>query len=301
MSVSAWEYMLTAGRPAVAATAITALVGGVLGLPVVLRRMAFIGQGMSHAAFGGVGLAALLGIAPIAAAATGPALGAELAFQAVLVAFSMLAGVVIVRLARARGPDSAAAHGRIDTAIGVVLAVSMALGYLLLRWAADRAASAGLPPPPGIDAILFGSVLEVGWGEVWVMALLGGASAAGVLALGRPLAASTFDPAWARAAGVRTELLGTILLLLLSAAIIAAMRLVGVALLTALLVIPAASALRVCHRLPGVLGVSLAISCLGMGGGLVAALALDWPVGATSTLVLGVAHLACRLIGRSPA
>lgn len=262
--------------PSLVAGLAIALVCGVLSVPVVLKRLAFVGQGVSHAAFGGVGLAFILGISGIAAPDATPAqaLAQELGLFGIVLGFCVLAALGIARLTRS-------GQTRPDTAIGIVLVGAMAIGFLLIQVdsqlaeaARQRGADAGVRPP-SVEAVLFGSFLAVGWADAvlaWGVAL----GALGVTALTRrPMLFWAFDEPAALAFGVPVERVRTILLVLLSLTIVTTMRLAGVVLATALLVLPGAIALRLSLRLVPVVAWSIAMAIVGVLVGLIASFELD--------------------------
>lgn len=260
--------------PAVLAGAALSVMGGLLSVPVVLKKLSFSGQGISHAAFGGVGLAAALGLGGA---------GAGVGQFAVVLAFC-LAAAVLIALVSERGA------GGLDTAIGVVLVASMALGAVLLVLAARHA-------PPGSvrvaswDSILFGSILGVGATEAWI------AWGAALFVVGaawwwrRPLLFWAFDEPAAPAFGVPTRGMRVLLMLLLGVSIVTAIKLAGIVLVSALLVLPGAIALRLSERLGVVLGLSVLAGLIGTGAGLVAAFEMDLPPGpcVVGVLTLGYA------------
>lgn len=275
------EYLFT---PALASTywAIVvaglaiALFAGALSVLVVVKRLAFIGQGVSHAAFGGVGLAYLLGVG-----ASGD-LGGRFALLAVLLAFSLGAALGIAWLGERSG-------ARTDTAIGIVLAVSMALGFVLLRQAGERAAATGSPTPPAIEGVLFGSVMTLTWLDAWI-ALAAGAGLLGALFLARrPMLFWAFDERVCEAFGAPGGRMKVLLLCLLAVAVVVTVKLAGVVLATALFVLPGAIALRLADRLWVVVGVSIGAAVLGTLGGLV--LSFEWNLQVGPGVVLALAAM----------
>lgn len=266
--------------PALVAAAAIALICGSLSVFVVLRRLAFIGHGVSHAAFGGVGLAAVLGLT-----AAGPTSTAG--YLAVVGGFCIAAAVIIALV-------SARSRLREDTVIGVALVGSMALGALLLQLHVRRGGSGA---GASLEASLFGSILSVGPADAaaaWVVALLIGAA---VFLYRRPLIFWAFDEPAAEACGVNPLRTRLILMVLLGVAIVAAMKLAGVLLATALLVMPGAIALRLSSRLAAVFTLSMAAGLVGVIGGLVLSLEADWPPGPSVVVVLVGLMLAAAGIG----
>lgn len=266
--------------PAIVAAVAIALQCGVLSVFVVLRRLAFVGHGVGHAAFGGVGVAAVLGLG---AAAGGATLAVVAAF---CVGAALLIGAVTARAERA-GRSSVGAL-RDDTVIGITLVGAMALGALLLH----LRARSGAPGTPSIVDTLFGSVLGVRSPDAWA------AWGVALVVLGaiwlwrRPLLLWAFDEPGARAMGVRTTGARLLLMALLGVSIVVSMRLAGVVLVTALLVLPGATALRLSDRLGPVFALAVGASLLGVLGGVFLAFEFDLPPGPS---VVGV--LIAMLIG----
>lgn len=251
-----------------------------LSVPVVLKRMAFVGQGVSHAAFGGVGVALALGmVAGWATQGTG--------LLAVVTLFCVAAALGIAWLSDRPG-------ARTDTAIGIVLAASMAVGFLLIRGVAGRMRDAGLPPPPGVESILFGSVLNVGTADAVLAAIV----TAGVLATAwwyrRPMLFWAFDEGASAAFGVPSHAMRSLLLVVLALAIVVTMRLAGVVLATALLVLPGAAALELSDRLRPVYAIALAVGVLGVAAGLVLSFEMNWQPGPSIVLSLTAMFVAAR-------
>jgi len=239
---------------ALAAALIVGLVSGALGFFVVLRRLAFIGVGISHSAIGGVALGLVLGIHPLASGA----------------AFALAVALGIAFASRRAGLDE-------DAVIGVFFSASMGLAVVL--FSLERGYR------PDLFGYLFGNVLAISAGELWVLA----ASAAAILAL---LAATfrehlfiAFDEELARAYGSPVERMNALLLVLVAAAVVVGMRLVGVLLIEALLVIPAAVAALWAANFRAQLVLSVALA-VGSGAlGLAAAWALDVAAGGAIVLV----------------
>jgi zinc transport system permease protein len=251
-------------RALLAAVAI-GLVCGALGFFVVLRRLAFIGVGISHSAIGGVALAIVLGWPPLATAAV----------------FAIAVALAIARLSRS---------GRLseDAVIGIFFSGSMALGVVLfsLRRGYQQ----------DLFGYLFGNVLAITPGE---LAMLAAAGAAVLLALAwafRPLLFLAFDEEVARAYGHPVGALETGLLVLLAVTVVIGVRLVGVILVEALLVVPAATAtLWASHyRTQLVLAMSLGAGAGVLG--LAAAYAFDLAAGGAIVLVSVGAFFASLLL-----
>jgi manganese transport system permease protein len=272
--------------PPVVVGLLVGLLCAVLSPLVVLKRMSFIGQGVSHAAFGGVGLAMVLGLG---------ASGAGDWLVVAVVGLSCVAAALgIASLSDRQGVNA-------DTAIGIVLVTAMALGFLLIEHAAGAMRERGLVPGFGVESVLFGSVMGVRWSD----AALAGAVVAGELVTlwwcRRGLVFWAFDEVGASSCGVRAGASRTLLLVLLALAIVVTMRLAGVVLTTALLVLPGATALRCSTRFWPVIGLSAMLGVVGVAAGLIVSFELDVQPG-PAIVLSQVGMYACvrmfRSIGR---
>lgn len=265
-----WDYLFNPiygdmyWAPIVTGLAVAALCS-LLSVLVVLKRLAFIGQGISHAAFGGIGVAGVLGL--VGAAMTP---GQSAGQFVVVLAFCLAAGLLIGWLSDRGGTEA-------DTAIGIVLVAAMAVGAILILRARTNVS---------LESFLFGDILAVSWAD----AAIGWAVALGVLvtlwAVRRPLVFWAFDPTVARALGVSDRAMNVLLMILLSLATVTAMKLAGVVLATAMLVLPGALALRVSRRSSVVLVLASVAALLGVLGGIVLSFELNWPTGASIVVVL---------------
>ena len=264
------------------------LLCAVLSVLVVLKRLAFVGQGVSHSAFGGIGVAAVLG------AATGSAWLSQGSVGEFVV-------VTIFCVAAALGMAAVSDRKsvKVDTGIGLFLVGSMALGAILVQFAGTVARWAGTSPPQrSWESILFGSVLSAGVSDVIV--------AWGVLVLSmgvlwwirRPMLFWAFDEQSAPAFGVRGTGLRLTMMVLLAVATVTAMKLCGVVLATALLVLPGATALKISARLWVVVSVACAVGVVGLVGGLVASVETDLGPGPCVVMVLAVVFGGAMLVGR---
>lgn len=285
MTLKTIEYLTgeSAGLfwPSVLAGAAIALQCALLSVLVVLRRLAFVGQGVSHAALGGVGVAALIGL-------TGPAMVA--CAGAVCIASALGIGVVSHRRGDREGE-------REDAAIGVFLAASMALGAAMLAWRAQRPlADAG--PMPSWESLLFGSILSVDARAMWAAWIVGAVVIGALAWLRRPLLFWAFDEEASRVFGGRGLSMRLALMALLGAAVVVTMRLSGVVLVSALLVLPGATALRLSRRLGRVLALSCAAALVGVFGGLVMAFEMDLPAGACIAIALTGLYALAWIPGR---
>lgn len=267
--------------PGIAVAFLVALLGGLISVVVVLKRLAFVGQGVSHAAFGGVGLAAVLGFNGFSG--VDPA-----ARTATIAVFSVGAGLLVSHLARRT-------HRRTDTAIGIVMTASMALGFVLYRLGAQIARARGQSPPASIEGVLFGDLVSVSPMTAWTSAGATAVIVAALFVFRRPVLLWAFDEPACEPAGLRADRLGALVLVLLAASVVLAVQVVGVVLATAVVVLPGATALRLSRSLVPVFVLSTVISLGGVGAGVVLSVLLDWAPGSTIALTQCAVWLAATV------
>ena len=255
-------------RALVAGSAI-AVVAGVLGTFVVQRGLAFLGDGLAHAAFGGIALGAF-----VAATFGNSSLLEEPLLIAVPFTLAAALGIAWVR-------DRTSLSS--DVAIGVFFAVSVALGVLFISI---------IPPEENVVDVwhlLFGSILAVGRDDLPViLAVTGGALLLLVLLWPR-LGYATFDSDLARSDGVRVRALEYALFAIAALVVVVSAQVIGIVLIAAYLVIPAAAARLVARSLFSMTLLSVGIGLVSTLGGLVASFLADIPSG--STIILSQALL----------
>lgn len=261
---------------------------------VVLKRLSFVGQGVSHSAFGGIGVAAVC--SSLLATAGSGALGLEqggLGEFAIVLAFCVVAALCMAAVA-----DRRTLH--VDTGIGLMLVASMALGGLLVEVSRTIAERRGVPPMSrSWESVLFGSISTCTWTDAIVAWVVAGMVVLAMLALRRPMLFWALDEQSAPAFGVPARAVRAALMVVLAVVVVTAMKLAGVVPATALLVLPGAIALQCSSRLGAVFVWSLAAGAMGMFVGLLLSVWLDLQPGPCIVLlltgVLGAAVLARRL------
>jgi zinc transport system permease protein len=250
---------------ALVAGVLLSLLCGVLSVFVILRRMAFIGVGISHSAFGGVALGFLLGLDPLRSG----------------IGFAVAIALLI---------EWAHERGRLeeDAAIGIFFAFAMALGVVFLH----------LSRTYNVDVFgfLFGNILAVGPRQVGEILTVGLAVLGLVALFYKELVFLSFDEEMAWVSGVPVKALRYLFLVLLALTIIMAIYLVGIILVSALLVIPGAIARNLTRHILGMLWMSLAAAVGATLGGLFLSYGLDWPSGATVVLVLALGFFLSQAI-----
>jgi len=232
----------------------------ILGVFLVLRRDAMVGHGLAHVTFGGVALGLLLYVTPILVA----------------LGIAILSALGIVKL-----KERAGVYG--DTAIGIISSLGMALGIFLVSLAGGFNLD--------LFGYLFGNVLAIAPEEVWVAFLL---AAAVLVAMGlfyQEFVFLTFDPESAKASGVQVRRLEALMAVLTAVTVVIGMKVVGILLISALLVIPSAAALQVARSFKEALVISAFLAAISALSGLVTAFYFDWPPAGTIVLISGILFL----------
>lgn len=237
--------------------AVLAIFSGIISVFIVLRRVSFLGSGISHAAFGGVSIGFLLGVNPLLTAL----------IYSTVVAF---------------GIEQISTKGRLaeDTAIGIFFSSSMALGIVLV----------GLSPSYNVDLFgyLFGSILAITNEDaliaVFVTIFLMGI----IFAIMKELYFITFNEELAFVSGIKVRLIKSIFLLSMAIAIVVGIKLVGIILISALLVIPGATAHLLTKRFYRIVFISCLISLFSTISGIIISYRLNLAPGGTIVLMLSV-------------
>ncbi len=238
---------------------------GMLGVYIVLRGMSYIGHGLSHAIFGGAVASYVVG--------WNFYLGAGL--------WGFVAALLINQTVRR-------ARINADAAIGVITTASFAIGVALISRYRRFTQS--------FDAALFGSILGVTQQDVWLVVLTTLVTAAIVFVVYRQLLFTTFDGDVAAVYGVRTERMETLFALLLAAALIVSMRILGVTLIAAALVIPAITARLLTDSFHRMMVLSVVIGALTGLVGMYLSYFADVASGATIVLVQSTVFVAALVV-----
>jgi zinc/manganese transport system permease protein len=268
---SMWQYDFM--RHAFEAGTVVAVVAGIIGYFIVLRRSSFAAHALSHIGFTGAAGAVLLGINPLAG----------------LLVFTSGGGLAMAALGRK-------AAGR-DVQIGAVLAFMLGLGVLFISLYSGYATE--------VYSLLFGEILGISSTDVWVTFIAGLVLLVAVAVLYRPLLFASLDEDVAEAKGVPVFLIGAIFMLLIAITTSIAVQVVGVLLIFALMVIPAAAAQWIARRPAQGIVISVLIALLATWFGLFASFYLPYPVSFFITSGTFATYMVIRLfqairIGRSP-
>lgn len=230
-----------------------ALVLGWLGTFVVTKKMSFIGDGLAHASLAGIALALLVGWAPLPIA----------------IILAVLVAVIIYFLEKKTGLSG-------DTAIAIMFTTGMALGIILLHYYQGY--------QPELISYLFGNILAINYQDLYFI-LAGSAIILLLLSIFyRRLLFATVDPIGAYLAGIKPWIYDLLLYIMAAVAIILSLKLVGIILVSALLVMPSAIARFYTTSFKAFSLLAAVISWLIVFIGLTASYHLDWPSGATIIL-----------------
>lgn len=227
---------------------------GLLGVYVTLRGMSYIGHGLSHAIFGGAAICAAIGVNFF--------VGATI--------WGLASGLAVSRVSRRRIIAA-------DAAIGVITTSSFAFGVALLGIYSRVRQS--------IEATVFGSVLGVSNGDVWIIVGVAVVTTVLVCVFYRPLLFATFDPEVADVFGVKTARMDALLMLLLSFSILSSMKVLGATLIAAALVIPPVVARMLTNSFARMLVLSTGIGAVAGLTGMYLSYHLDISSGAAIVLV----------------
>jgi zinc/manganese transport system permease protein len=258
-----FHFMLNALR----AGTIVAVVAGLLGYFMVLRRQSFAGHTMAVVGFPGAAAATWLGLAPM--------LG--------YFGFCIAGALVIAATSADPANPGVGGYREESAAIGTVQAFALACGFLFVSLYGGFLS--------GLNSLLFGTITGVTDDDVLVLLIAGLACLAVLSVIGRPLLFASVDPAVAAARGVPVRLLGTGFLVLLGIAAAGASQVTGSLLVFALLVAPPATAMRLTARpgLAAALSVLIAVSVTWLGESI--AFFSDYPIGFWVTTLAFAAFL----------
>ncbi|MGC8862485.1 MAG: metal ABC transporter permease [Armatimonadota bacterium] len=254
MDIFAYSYMQRALIAGV-------LIGGlcaIIGVYVVLKGLSFIGAGISHASFGGIAVGAALGVNPVWTA-------------------------VVFCLAVGWGIGFVSRRGRVkeDTAVGVFFASTMALGVLII----------GLIHGYQVDLMsyLFGSIISVSRADLWTMLVMAAVVLGLVTIFYKDLMFVAFDAEMAEVTGVPAEKLYLLLVSLISLVVVMSIKVVGIVLVSALVVTPAAAAFQLTESFHKMIALSAAFGIGACLVGLVIADLVGIAPGATIVLLATLA------------
>ncbi len=260
-------------RSALIAGVLIALCAGLLGVTLVLKRFSFIGDGLSHVAFGAMAVATVL-------SPTNNLL--------IIMPITVLAAVLLLRT----GQDASI---RGDAALAMISVGSLAVGYLIMNVFSTSANVAG-----DIDSTLFGStsILTLSTADVWTCVIMSAVVITVFTLFYHKIFAVTFDERFAEATGVRAGAMNTMIAVVTAVIIVLAMKLVGALLVSALIVFPSLSAMRVFRSFKSVVLCSALVSVGCAAAGILLSILTSTPVGATVVAVDMLVFFVFCIIGR---
>lgn len=256
-----FEFM----RNALLAAVLVSIACGIVGTYVVVKRIVFITGGISHTAFGGIGLGYFLNLNPILVA----------------IPFSLLSAIGIGLLCKRTRVSE-------DTAIGLVWTIGMALGILFVNLTPGYA--------PNLQSYLFGSILTVPMFDILLMLTLDVIVFLTVALFYKEFSALSFDEEFSNVVGVPTEKLYLLLLCLIALGVVVLIRIVGIILVIALLTLPSSISNRFTYNLKKLMALSILIGIILTITGLWISFTFNLSAGATIVLVMGITFLLSLVI-----
>ncbi|MCC5575928.1 metal ABC transporter permease [Microtetraspora sp. AC03309] len=244
------------------------LAAPVVGTFIVQRRLALLGDGIGHVALTGVALGFLTGAAPV--------------LTAVIVA---TLGAVAIEVVRARGRTSG------DVALALLFYGGIAGGVLLIYLAPGKSNST-------LTSYLFGSIATVAAEDVWVIGILAVAVLAVVAIFGRELFVLCQDEEVARASGLPVRFLSLLIAVTAALTVVIAMRVVGLLLVSALMVVPVATSQQIMRSFRGTMALATALGVVATVGGLTSAFYINVPPGSAIVLIALAGFVLSLGIGR---
>ena len=249
-----------------------AICSSLLGVTLVLKRFSFIGDGLSHVAFGAMAIAAVVGLTND---------------MPLILAFTTASAILLLRTGQ-----NTKIKG--DAAVAMISVGALAIGYLLMNVFSKSSNVSG-----DVCSTLFGSVsiLTLTVTEVWLSVILSAVVFIVFILFYNKIFSVTFDENFAKATGVKTGLYNLLIAVVIAVIIVLAMNLVGSLLISALVIFPALSAMRVFKSFRAVTVCSAVFSVLAAGLGILIAIMFGTPVGSTIVGTDIVGFLIFFLIG----
>ncbi len=272
MSNFLWYLSFPFVRYAFIVGVLIALCSSLLGVTLVLKRFSFIGDGLSHVAFGAIAIASVLNVSNR---------------MIVVLPVTVLCAVLLLK-----GGQKAKIKG--DAAIAMISVASLAVGYLLLNLFSTSSNLSG-----DVCSTLFGStsILTLGRSDVALCTVLSLTVVALFIFFYNKIFAVTFDETFSRAAGVNAGAYNLLIAVVIAVIIVLAMNLVGSLLISALVIFPALSAMRIYNSFLKVTICSAVLSVVCAACGMLLSIAAGTPVGATIVAADAVVFGICCLAG----
>lgn len=233
-----------------------ALCSSLLGVTLVLKRFSFIGDGLSHVAFGGMAVASVFGLTNDAV---------------IVMPVTIISAVLLLKSGQNKKING-------DASLAMISVGTLAIGYLLMNLFSKSSNISG-----DVCSTLFGStsILTLTMAEVWLCVIMSIVVVISFLLFYNKILAITFDETFSQATGTNTGFYNLIIAVITAIIIVLAMNLVGSLLISALIIFPALSAMRVFKNFSAVILCSAVISVIAAGSGIIIAILASTPVGST--------------------
>lgn len=266
-----WQYPFV--RYALIAGVLIALCSSLLGVILVLKRFSYIGDGLSHIAFGAMAVAAVMNLTNN---------------MPLVLLVTILCAILLLR-----GGQNAKIKG--DAALAMISVGSLAIGYLIMNLFSTSANISG-----DVCSTLFGStsILTLSAYDVWACVILSIVVVVAFIVLYHKIFAVTFDETFAKATGMKVEAYNLFLAVLTAVIIVLAMNLVGSLLISALVIFPAVSAMRVFRSFKAVMLCAAVISVICAVLGILTSILAGTPVGSTIVAVNIVMLVVFAVLGK---
>jgi len=256
MGIFQYEFM----RNAVIAAVLVNIACGIVGTYVVIKKIVFVSGGISHAAFGGIGLGYLLGINPIVAA----------------IPFSLLSAITIGLISKRSKLSE-------DAAIGIIWAVGMASGIIFINLTPGYA--------PDLFSYLFGNILTIPVSDLYIMLVMDFIIILIVALFFKEFNATSFDEEFSTVIGIPNRILYLVLLCMVALSVVVLIRIVGIILVIALLTIPSSICRQFTYNMKKLIISSIVTGIILTITGLWISYLLDLASGATIILLLALVFL----------
>ncbi len=256
MEIFQYEFL----KNAVAATVLVNIACGIVGTYVVIKKIVFISGGISHAAFGGIGLGYLLGVNPIITA----------------VPFSLFSALAVGLISKRSKLSE-------DAAIGIIWAVGMALGIIFINLTPGYA--------PDLFSYLFGNILTIPVSDLYIMLAMNLIIILIVALFFKEFNAMSFDEEFSTVVGIPNRVLYLVLLCMVALCVVILIRIVGIILVIALLTIPSSICRQFTYNIKKLIISSIVVGIILTLTGLWISYLLDLASGATIIIILAVVFL----------
>ena len=250
-----------------------ALCSSLLGVTLVLRRFSFIGDGLSHVAFGGLAIASVLNLT-----------------NKMYIVLPVTVICVIILLSTGQNVKLKG-----DAAVAVMSVSALAFGYLIMNIFSTSSNISG-----DVCTTLFGStsILTLSITDVWVCGIMSVIVVGAFIIFYNKIFSLTFDESFSKAVGLKTNVYNLIVAVIIAIIIVLAMNLVGSLLISALVIFPALSAMRIFKSFRSVTICAAVLSVICTAIGIIVSILAGTPVGSTIVAADLAAFIICAVVGR---